>query len=32
MDTGRAPADDRCSATLPPTVTDCGQQYPVTVS
>src|SRR5258707_1355533 len=30
--TGRAPDDDRCSETVPPGSTDCGQQYPVTVS
>lgn len=32
IDTGLAPAEDRCTSTRPPVATDCGQQYPVTVS
>ena len=32
MRTGRLPADDRCSPTCWPAATDCGQQYPDTVS
>ena len=32
IDTGRPPADDRCSDTESPATADCGQQYPVTVS
>ena len=32
IDTGRAPADERCSDTESPATADCGQQYPVTVS